>query len=220
MTNSHFPDVDDDAADVRTALAALVAHEPDLPSGTADIERRGRRRLAQRRILGTVGATLVVVAAGVGALSLVGGPAEPTPVAQPPDTTTPVDLPSDDPAGGSQLAVGFPVGSAVEAVASALPAGVSLSELPMDIGWREGGLLDIPIALGPVTGTPPAPTHLVTIQVRDGVCSAAVEPAGALSDATLSAIADAVCAEWVALGSPPVTPADPSGEQRPDVAAQ
>ncbi|MBX6752300.1 MAG: hypothetical protein IRY85_22005, partial [Micromonosporaceae bacterium] len=145
MTNPHTPDVDDDAADVRTALATLVAHEPDLPSGSADIERRGRRRLAQQRILGTVAAALVVVAAGVGALSLVGGPIEPTQVAQPPDTTTPVDLPSDDPAGGSQLAVGFPVGSAVDAVASALPAGVSLGELPMDIGWREGGQLDLPV---------------------------------------------------------------------------
>src|SRR5690606_19841313 len=105
-------------------------------------------------------------------------------------------------------------------VARALPAGISLAELPLDAGWREDGRLDVPVVVGPVTGTPPPATHLITIQVVDGACSATVEPADALSEADLDAIAASVCAEWVATGSPPVIPADPSGEEQPDLAAQ
>jgi len=218
---SHSPTPDgDDAADVRTALATLVTHEPALPAGSADIERRGRRRLAQRRILGTAAGAVVLAAAGVSAFSLIDRPADPTQVAQPPEVTVPVDVPSEDPAGSTGLAEGFPVGSAVDAVASALPAGASLADLPMDIGWREGGLLDVPVALGPVTGTPPAPTHFITIQVVDGTCAASVTPSDALTQADLDAIAAAVCTEWVATGSLPVIPADPTGEERPDLAAQ
>lgn len=213
MSTTPTPDTDD-AADIRAALATLVAHEPDLPSGTADIERRGRRRLATRRLGGTAAAAIILAAAGVGALSLAGGPDEPTQVASPPDTTAPVD--PGDPAGGSMLPVGFPVGSAVDAAASALPAGVSLGELPMDIGWREGGQLDVPVvaAAGPAT---------LTVQVADEACSAWIaEPAGwdALTAADLAAIADAVCAEWLATGSLPIIPADPTGEEQPDLAAQ
>ena len=204
-------DVPDDGADVRTALAALVTQEPELPTGSADIERRGRRRLAQRRILGTAAGAVVLAAAGVSAFSLAGNPVEPSPIAQAPETTAPID--TTDPAGGSMLAEGFPVGSAVDAVASALPAGASLGELPMDIGWREDGLLDVPV----VTAAGPA---IVTLQVVDGACSATVSPDGALSSAELAAIGDAVCAEWVATGSLPVIPAGPAGEERPDLAAQ
>lgn len=219
MSHPHQSGIDDDGADVRTALATLVAHEPDLPAGSADIERRGRRRLAVRRLGGGVAAAVVLAAAGVTTVTLMANePAGPDQVAQPPDVTAPID--TTDPAGGSMLADGFPVGSAVDAVARALPAGTSLAELPMDIGWREGGLLDVPVSLGPVSGPPGPPTHLVTIQVVDGVCSATVEPAGALSDADLDAIATSVCTEWVATGSLPVIPANPSGEEQPDLAAQ
>lgn len=204
----------DDAADIRAAMATLVAHEPDLPSGSADIERRGRRRLAARRLGGAAAATVVLAAAGIGVLSLAGGPDEPTQVASPPDTAAPID--PAGPAGGAMLPVGFPVGAAVDAVASALPAGVGLGELPMDIGWRVGGQLDVPLTAqtGPAT---------LTVQVADGACSAWVaEPAGwdGLTPAEVQAIADAVCAEWVATGSLPVIPADASGEERPDLAAQ
>jgi hypothetical protein len=201
----------DDGADIRTALGTLVAHEPELPSGSADIERRGRRRVTTRRLGGTVATAVVLVAAGVGAFSLAGrGPAEPTPIAQPPETTTPAD--TSDTVGGSVLAEGFPVGSAVDAVASALPAGASLGELPMDIGWREGGLLDVPVvtAAGPVT---------LTVQVVDGTCSATVAPADSLTPPDLDGIAASVCAEWAATGSLPII-WGPPGEERPDLAAQ
>lgn len=219
MSHPDRNDNHDDAPDVRTALATLVAQEPDLPSGSTDIERRGRRRVANRR-LGAVAALVVLGAAGVSAVSLLGGaPGEPSEVAQPPDITAPVD--TTDPAGGSMLPDGFPVGSAVDAVAAALPDGATLGELPMDIGWRVGGLLDVPLVLGPVgQGTPADPTHVITIQVADGACSATVDPSGALTPDDLSAIADAVCAEWEATGSLPVIPADASGEERPDLANQ
>jgi hypothetical protein len=216
MSNPHHSDTDDDGADVRTALATLVAYEPDLPSGSADIERRGRRRLTTQR-LGGAAAVVVLAAAGVSALSLAGGPTEPDQVAQPSEVTAPVD--TTDPA-GSTIVQGFPVGSAVDAVGAALPAGASLAELPMDIGWREGGLLDVPVTLGPATGTPGAPTHVITIQVVDGDCSATVNPADALSNVELTAIAQSVCAEWVATGSLPVIPAGPSGEESPELANQ
>lgn len=84
----------------------------------------------------------------------------------------------------------------------------------MDIGWRGIGLLDVPIV------TPTGDPATVTIRIADGTCSATVDPAGALADATLSDIADQVCAEWVAHKSPPIVPADPSAEERPDLATQ
>lgn len=199
-----------EAADVRAAMATLVSSEPALPTGTADIERRGRRRLAQRRLGGAVAAVVVLAAGGLAVANL--GGSEPGPsVAQPPGTST------TDPA-GSGLAVGFPIGSAVDAVGAALPPGASLGELPMDIRWRAGGLLDVPIAIGPVTGTPPAPTHVVTIHVADGTCVASVTPSDALTQADLDAIAASVCAAWVEAGSLPVIPGVP-GEENPDLAA-
>lgn len=135
-------------------------------------------------------------------------------MAQPPEVTAPVDLPGDDPASGSEIIQGFPVGSAIDALASALPTGASVGDLPMDIGWRAGGLLEVPIIT--TAGT----SATVTIQIADGRCTATVDPADMLSEADLAAIADKVCAEWVALKSPPIIPADPSGEERPDLAAQ
>jgi hypothetical protein len=183
-----------------------VASEPDLPSGTADVERRGRQQLARRRWAGAA-AALVVVAAGVSALSL-RTPAPTVPVALPPGTSQ---------TGDTGLAVGFPIGSAVEAVAAALPAGASLGELPMDIGWRSGGLLDVPVVTAGGAAT-------LTIQVDQGSCNAtyaSVDPAApGLTQADLQSIADAVCAEWVATGSLPVIPGGPPGEDTPDLAAQ
>jgi hypothetical protein len=204
---------DPNPADLQAAMARLVSTEPALPAGSEDIERRGRRLLAQRRATSGVAAALVLALAGFGAVQLAGGQRPGTTIAQPPGTST------DDPS-GSQLASGFPVGSAVDALAAALPAGVSVAQLPMDIGWRAGGHLDVPVGLGPVTGEPPAPTHLITIQVNDGTCVATVTPSGALSQADLDAIAAAVCTEWVATGSLPVIPAGPPGEEQPDLAAQ
>jgi hypothetical protein len=191
-------------ADVRAAMAALVATEPELPTGSADIERRGRRRLAQQR-WGVAAAALVVAAAGVSAISLTVGSGPATPVAQPPAVT------GTNPDGNTGLAEGFPIGSAVEAVGSALPAGASLGELPMDIAWRVGGLLDVPVA---TTGGPAT----VTIQVVDGTCTATVAPVGALSADDLGAIGVSVCIEWFETGSLPVIPGVPGAEQ-PDLAA-
>jgi hypothetical protein len=184
-----------------------VATEPDLPSGAADIERRGRRHLARRSWAMSAAAAVVVAAAGVTAFTLYDPSGPSTPVAQPPEATA--TSPSID----TGLPVGFPVGSAVDAVAAALPAGASLGELPMDIGWREGGLLDVPVvtAIGPAT---------VTVQVVNGVCDATVAPVDALTGADLEAIAASVCAAWVETGSLPVIPAGPPGEERPDLAAQ
>jgi hypothetical protein len=41
-----------------------------------------------------------------------------------------------------------------------------------------------------------------------------------LTAAELAAVADAVCAEWVAGGSLPVIPAGSAGEEQPDLAAR
>lgn len=201
---------DSHPADVRAALATLVSTEPDLPTGSADIERRGRRLRFQRRMTAGAGGALVLVAAGLGALQLTGGEQTGTTTAQPPAS-------SSTDSGGSQLASGFPVGSAVDAVAAALPASFAVADLPMDIGWRAGGLLEVPIGFGPVTGTPPAATHVITIEVSDGTCAATVTPSDALTQAELDAIATAVCAEWAATGSPRVIPGA-AGEENPDLA--
>jgi hypothetical protein len=83
----------------------------------------------------------------------------------------------------------------------------------MDIGWQEGGLLDVPVltATGEVT---------VTIQVAQDGCAATASPVDGLTQAELSAVADAVCAEWVAGGSLPVVPAGQPDEEQPDLAAR
>src|SRR5690606_21937089 len=168
--------VEADAQDVRAALATLVSSEPDLPSGADDIAQRGRRRLARRRLGGANAAAVVLgTAAGVTALSLgpVGSPA-PDQVALAPEVSAPVDDPAGS--GGTGLAEGFPVGSAVDAVARSLPPGASIAELPMDIGWRVGGLLDVPVTLGPVSGPPGPPTPPAPVPVADRGRPATVEP--------------------------------------------
>jgi len=195
-------DVEPEAAHLRTALATLVATEPELPAGSADIERRGKRRLAQRR-WGAIAGALVVAAAGVTAVSLTSGPDPVRHVAQPPTES--------EPGNGSQLAEGFPIGSAVNGVAAALPAGVSLGELPMDISWRAGGLLDVPV----VTTAGPA---TLTLRVSDGTCEATVLPIETMTWAELDAIARSVCAEWISNGSPVVIIGP--GEENPDAASQ
>ncbi len=202
-----FPEPD--PTDIRSAFATLVADEPALPSGTTDIERRGQRRLARRRWGGAVASAVVLGAASVVAFSLNGSPPATPPVALPDITSA---SPSD-PAGSIGLPGGFPIGAAVDAVASALPPGASVGELPMDIGWQEGGLLDVPVAT-------PIGDATLTIQVAEGACHAWTSPVDSLTEVELAAVADAVCAEWVAGGSLPVIPAGPGGEEQPDLAAR
>ncbi|MEV4413812.1 hypothetical protein [Catellatospora sp. NPDC049609] len=190
--------------DVRAALAVLVADEPDLPSGAEDIERRGVRRRNRRYAL--LGA-LALSPALAGAVALGVWPRSAPPpqaTALPPASPTAAEV---DPAGGTQLATGFPLGSAVDAVAVALPAGVSLAELPMDLSWQADGSLALPLTGG---GT-------LTVTVAEGACTAA---APALSGTQAVAVADAVCAAWRAAGSPPIVPTDPDAAERPDLAAQ
>jgi hypothetical protein len=193
-------------AEVRAALATLVAAEPDLPAGAGDIERRGRQRVARRTWAASAAAAVVVAAAGITAINLSGPSGPATPIAGP-------DVTASEPSIDTGLPTGFPVGSAVDAVGSALPPGAGLGELPMDIGWREGGLLDVPVvtAVGPAT---------ITVQVVDGVCGATAAPVDAVSGTDLEAIAAAVCAAWVETGSLPVIPAGPPGEEQPDLAAR
>jgi hypothetical protein len=207
---------DPDPGEIRSALATLVAGEPELPSGTDDIERRGRRRLMRRRLAGLAIAISVAGAAGLGAV-IAAGP-EPTraPIAAAPEA--PVDGPVDGPAGGgpaggAQLAEGFTVDVAVTALAAGLPAGVSVGELPMDIGWRTGGTLDVPLAGGGGAG-------VLTIRIADGACDASVAPASVLPNADLVRVTDAVCGAWVAEGSPAIVPAGPGGPEQPDLANQ
>lgn len=188
--------------DVRSALAALVADEPDLPGGTADIERRGVRR--RNRRYAAIGA-LALTPLLAGAVAVAVWPSAPP--AQVTVQASPSPEPVFDPNAGTQLAVGFPLGSAVDAVSGALPPGVALAELPMDLGWGEGGTLVLPLASG---GT-------LTVTVADGDC---VVDTQRLTPAQATATADAVCAAWVAAGSPPVLPADPNASERPDLAAQ
>jgi hypothetical protein len=189
-----------EAAEVRAALATLVATEPALPGGVDDIERRGRNRVTRLRLATGGALASVVIAAGVVAAwpgAPAGGPASP-PVAAAPATTT------FDPAGGTMLPTGFPIGSAVDAVAS---AGVALAELPMDIGWSEAGSLTLPLA----------PSGSLVVTVAGGSCTA---QAASLSAAQLAAVADAVCAAWRDAGSPDIIPAGPPGAEQPELAAQ
>jgi hypothetical protein len=207
-----------DPAEVRTAFATLVAGEPALPSGSDDIERRGRRRLARRRLAGLAVVVMAAGAAGLVAVTVAGTGAGPTsgPVAGPPappvDVTDPGGA-AGGPAGGAQLAQGFTVDAAVTSLLPALPSGVNVGELPMDIGWREGGTLDIPLDGADGHG-------VLTIRIADGSCSASVAPAGLLSAGQLDAATDAVCAAWVADGSPAIVPAGPPGPEQPDLANQ
>ncbi|GIF99067.1 hypothetical protein [Catellatospora citrea] len=188
--------------DVRSALAALVADEPDLPAGSADIERRGVRR--RNRRYAAIGA-LALTPLLAGAVAVAVWPSAPP--AQVTAQASPTPEPAFDPNAGTQLAVGFPLGSAVDAVAGALPPGVGLAELPMDLGWGAGGTLVLPLASG---GT-------LTVTVADGSCGIVTER---LTPTQATAAADAVCAAWAAAGSPPVLPSDPNASERPDLAAQ
>ncbi|MBV1855105.1 hypothetical protein [Catellatospora tritici] len=188
--------------EVRAALAALVADEPDLPGGTADIEQRGIRR--RNRRFATIGA-LVAVPLLAGAVAVAAWPTStpaPRPLAQP--SASPQLA---DPNAGSQLATGFPLGSAVDAVSEALPAGVSLAELPMDLGWQADGSLTLPLAAG----------GELTLTVADGTCSVSAPGLNAAQGRTA---ADAVCAAWRAAGSPPVAPVGPAPAEQPELAAQ
>jgi hypothetical protein len=185
--------------DLRAALATLVADEPALPTGADDIERRGRRRRDRRRIAIGTGAA-GVLAFGLGGVwaAGAGGPDAP-PAAVPGPTSAPAD-----PAGGTGLAEGFPLGSAIDAVAG---AGVVLGEIPMDLGWQAGGVLTLPLA----DGTP------LSITVGPDGCTAT---SAELSASRSAAVAEAVCAAWAAEGSPEIVPAGPPGEERPDLAAR
>ncbi|GHJ48320.1 hypothetical protein Cs7R123_56620 [Catellatospora sp. TT07R-123] len=188
--------------EVRAALAALVADEPDLPGGTADIERRGVRR--RNRRFAAIGA-LVATPLLVGVVAVAAWPTpQPQPLAQPP-AASPTQF--VDPNAGTQLATGFPLGSAVDAVAGALPAGVALAELPMDLSWQADGSVRLPLAAG----------GELTVAVAGGTCTAS---AAALETADAAKVADALCAAWVALGSPPVAPAGPAPSDQPDLAAR
>jgi hypothetical protein len=209
---------DVDPADVRAALAELVANEPALPSGTDDIERRGRHRRARRRLAGLAMALAAAGAAAATALAQAGPPAGPPSgsVAAPPVAPGdggPGAGPAGGPAGGAQLAVGFTVDAAVTAVLVALPAGVSVGELPMDIGWRAGGTLDLPL-----DGTGRA--GVLTIRITGGSCAVSVAPAGVLPHGDLDAVTESVCAAWVAAGSSDIVPAEPAGPEQPELADQ
>lgn len=173
---SHPGDSDlDDGADVRTALAALLENEPDLPSGSTDIERRGRRRLVARRLGGGVAAA-VVLAAGLTAVSLAArGPAGPTQVAQ-----SPVATASPGPVNTDRV---------LAAVARALPDGFSVDDVPIVDGVGGGQGVEIEIQL---TRQDDERTWLLTVRVAENGCTATVEPT-AFSDADLEAIADAYC---------------------------
>jgi hypothetical protein len=93
------------------------------------------------------------------------------------------------------LPVGYPLGEAFAAFASALPAGVSLGEPPMDVAWGPGGTLVVPVVSGGRTGT-----STLTL----GTPCTATAVAGVLDARTATAAADAVCSSWAAFGSPDV----------------
>ncbi|MBB5869614.1 hypothetical protein F4553_002993 [Allocatelliglobosispora scoriae] len=191
--------------DVRSVLSTLVRDEPPLPTGSADIERRGARRVYRRRMAFGAAALLPALAGGVAFAAWPGstvagiGPS----VASRQETGTGLES-------GTQLAPGFPVGSAVDAVSGALPAGVTVGELPTDIGWREGGTLSVPLADG----------SALLVTVSGGACSV---QAATLTGPQGTVVADAVCAAWQAAGSPPILPAGPPeapGTEHPELAAQ
>jgi hypothetical protein len=191
--------------DLHHALATLVADEPGLPSGADDIERRGRRRRDRRRLAVAAGAA-GVLAVGLGGAWLVsaGPAATPPPVAiAPPAEAAPTGDPGVDP-GGTGLAQGFPLGSAIDAVTG---AGVAVGEIPMDLGWEPDGGLTLPLADGTA----------LRVTVGPAGCTASAPGWGAARSAT---VADAVCAAWVDAGSPAIVPAGPPGAERPDLAAQ
>jgi hypothetical protein len=61
---------------------------------------------------------------------------------------------------------------------------------------------------------------VLTIRIAGGSCDASVAPASVLPKADLDRVTDAVCAAWVAAGSPAIVPAVPGGPEQPDLANQ
>lgn len=183
-----------DYDDVRSALATLVRDEPALPTGAEDIERRGIRRRNRRRAAIGAAALVPVLAGGVAIAAWPGA----TPVQAPARTGPPA---------GQQVAVGFPVGSAVDAVIGALPPGVELGDLPMDIGWHSGGMLTLPLKGG----------ASLTVAISGGTCTLS---SSALNPAQASTVSYAVCTAWRAAGSPEITAASTPGPEQPELAAQ
>jgi hypothetical protein len=164
-----------------TTLLNDAVHDAPPRDWTLDqVRTAARARTARRRTWGALGG--VAVAASVAAIAFaLGGP-----VVQPAAPSAP--------AAGSGVAVGFPVGSAIEAAMSAFPSGVEVGELPVDIAWRDGTTLTIPIV---VDGTP-ATLELVA---ADAGCTAT---SVALTSSTLDAVSSAVCtARQQALSSGP-----------------
>jgi hypothetical protein len=82
----------------------------------------------------------------------------------------------------SGVAQGFPVGSAIEAAIPALPADVTIGELPMDIAWA-GDQVDVPIVV--------AGGSDVLVLTVGATCTA---EAASLDAQVLDDVAAAVCA--------------------------
>jgi hypothetical protein len=115
----------------------------------------------------------VWTAAALGAAAAVAGVAV---VASLPDPAPPASTVT------SGVAQGFPVGSAIEAAIPALPADVTIGELPMDIAWA-GDQLDVPIVV--------AGGSDVLVLTVGATCTA---EAASLDEQVLADVADAVCA--------------------------
>jgi hypothetical protein len=129
-----------------------------------------------------------------------------------PQTEAPADPaePVVDPAGGTMLPSGFPVGSAVDAVQSVLPAGVELGLLPADLGWGEDASLALVLASQGIS--------FPLVVVVGEPCQAR---SPALTAQQAAAVAESVCEMWVSQGTLPVVPAGSrSGEVDPQDAAR
>lgn len=198
------------SSDIRSALAELVKGEPPLPSGSQDIERRGRRRLAWRRLVGGAMAVAVVVAAGLATAGLMGSAtAPPRPIAGPSAATGPAPAPSEGTgAAGGQHFDGFTIGDVANAVNSALPPGAVVELGPGGTyGWQDGNSVELPLRT-------PAGGGALTIVFASRGCTATVAAATLLSATDLAAVAQAACDSWKAKGSPSISATD-SGVETP-----
>jgi hypothetical protein len=174
--------------ELTTLMRAAVDDAPQREWTIDRVRRDARARTARRRTWGALGLTSAA-ACVVAAAALAGGtPAVPV-------------APESSTVAGTGLAVGFPVGSAIEAVMSALPAGVVVGELPQDIAWS-GDSLGVPLV---VRGEPAG----LALTASDQGC---VATSPALDAASLERIAAAVCAARdQALSGPPAQPVPGGG---------
>jgi hypothetical protein len=152
------------STDLRDLMQRATAQLEDRPWSSSDLRSAADARRGRRARIWAAGA-LGAAAAVAGAVVLTSN-ADPVP----PASTV-----------ASDVAVGFPVGSAIEAAIPALPPDATIGDLPTDIAWV-GDRLDVPIVVA-------GGSDVLVLTVSQG-CTA---QAATLADEVLEQVATAVC---------------------------